>query len=301
MPQKLAGCRIDPPVSVPSEAAQRSAATAAADPPEDPPGTQSSAHGLRVRKKAEFSVEEPIANSSMLVFPSRIASCAFSRRMTVASYGGIYGSRIFDAQVVRTPCVQMTSLIASGIPANGGSGAPVPRIRSTASACFSAVASVRVVYALTCPSTRPIRSSTERTSSTALISRLFSSDCISWMVSRITSTVLLLQDSWDSEEEVMAIRRIRQGGLLSKRRRDLILAEDVGHRQDVGGRFDGRRIQFIQRIDVAQDRVKLRPHPLLLLCGQLQPSEPGDMFNLLQCDFHGVSPFDAESHRESVW
>ena len=39
-PQKAAGCLIDPPVSEPSAAAQRSAETAAAEPPEEPPGTQ---------------------------------------------------------------------------------------------------------------------------------------------------------------------------------------------------------------------------------------------------------------------
>jgi hypothetical protein len=39
MPQKLAGCRIDPPVSVPVAASAARAATAAADPPDEPPGT----------------------------------------------------------------------------------------------------------------------------------------------------------------------------------------------------------------------------------------------------------------------
>src|SRR5574337_1320144 len=242
-----------------------------------------------------------MANSSMLVFPSRIASCAFSRRMTVASYGGTYGSRILDAQVVRTPCVQMTSLIASGMPANGGSDVSAARNRSTASACFRAVSSVRVVYAMTCPSRRLIRSSTERTSSTALISRLASSPCISWMVSRERSMVLLLQDSRNPEKEVMAVRPIHQGRLLRERRRDLILAEDVCHRQDVGGRLDGRRIQLIKLIDITQDRVELSPHPLLLLRGHLQAGQPGYVLDLFQCDFHGVFLFAVDGVRESSW
>src|ERR1700737_2391822 len=42
-----AGVRMEPPVSVPSAPKQRSVATAAADPPDDPPGLRSSAHGLR--------------------------------------------------------------------------------------------------------------------------------------------------------------------------------------------------------------------------------------------------------------
>ena len=48
MPQKDAGWRIDPPVSVPSAAMHWPAATAAAEPPEEPPGTWSRFQGLRV-------------------------------------------------------------------------------------------------------------------------------------------------------------------------------------------------------------------------------------------------------------
>jgi hypothetical protein len=45
------------------------AATAAALPPLLPPGTRSRSHGFRVGPNAEFSVEEPNANSSMLHLP----------------------------------------------------------------------------------------------------------------------------------------------------------------------------------------------------------------------------------------
>ena len=67
-------------------------------------------------KKAEFSFEPPIANSSMFVLPISTASAAFSRAITVASYGGRKFSSIRDAQVVDSPCVQRTSLIATGKP-----------------------------------------------------------------------------------------------------------------------------------------------------------------------------------------
>ena len=46
MPQYAAGERIDPPVSVPSAPAQRCAATAAPEPPEDPPGIRFKSQGL---------------------------------------------------------------------------------------------------------------------------------------------------------------------------------------------------------------------------------------------------------------
>ena len=39
MPQKLAGWRIEPPVSVAVAPSASRAATAAAEPPDDPPGT----------------------------------------------------------------------------------------------------------------------------------------------------------------------------------------------------------------------------------------------------------------------
>ena len=85
VPVSAAGWRMDPPVSEPSARSAIPAATAAADPPLEPPGTRSRSHGLRVGKKAEFSVDEPMANSSRLVFPTITASAARSLRTTVAS------------------------------------------------------------------------------------------------------------------------------------------------------------------------------------------------------------------------
>ena len=60
------------------------AATAAAEPPDEPPGHAVRSWGLRVGPKAEFSVDEPIANSSRLVLPTGIAPAATSRSTTVA-------------------------------------------------------------------------------------------------------------------------------------------------------------------------------------------------------------------------
>ena len=59
-------------------------ATAAAEPPEDPPGTRSRSQGLRTGPNAEFSFEDPIANSSMLVLPSTEAPASVSRRTAAA-------------------------------------------------------------------------------------------------------------------------------------------------------------------------------------------------------------------------
>src|SRR5450432_1008275 len=71
MPDSAAGWRIDPPVSVPVAAGTSRAATAAAEPPELPPATQVVFHGFLTGPKYEFSFDEPMANSSMLVLPRR--------------------------------------------------------------------------------------------------------------------------------------------------------------------------------------------------------------------------------------
>src|SRR3990167_1483999 len=92
------------------------AATAAAEPPEDPPGTLSKSQGLWVVKKSEFSVEEPCAQASQLFLPM-ITAPAFLRRDTiVASYGGTKSSNIFEPAVVLISLVQITSLMEIGIP-----------------------------------------------------------------------------------------------------------------------------------------------------------------------------------------
>src|SRR5690242_1050137 len=98
-PHSAAGCRIEPPVSEPRAKRHSPAAVAAADPPEEPPGTRSRSQGLWVAKKAEFSVDEPIANSSMFDLPIMTTSCALSRSITLASYGGMKFSSMRDEQV----------------------------------------------------------------------------------------------------------------------------------------------------------------------------------------------------------
>ena len=87
MPEKLAGWRIEPPVSVPVAAGTSRAATAAAEPPDEPPGTRCASQGLFTAPKAEFSLAEPIANSSQLSLASVTMPAAASRATTVASKG----------------------------------------------------------------------------------------------------------------------------------------------------------------------------------------------------------------------
>src|SRR5688500_11614506 len=104
-PHNAAGWRMDPPVSLPSPSAAKPAATAAALPPLDPPGTLVGSCGLRVGPNALFSVDEPIATSSRFVLPTTTAPAAASRSTTVASYGGRHPSRMRDEHVVGMPRV----------------------------------------------------------------------------------------------------------------------------------------------------------------------------------------------------
>ena len=78
-----------PPVSLPSAAGAMPAATAAAAPPEEPPGTRSSAHGLRHAPKALFSLLLPMANSSIFSLPNSTMPAERSFSTAVALYGEI--------------------------------------------------------------------------------------------------------------------------------------------------------------------------------------------------------------------
>jgi hypothetical protein len=116
-----AGCLTEPPVSVPSAATHISAATAAADPPDVPPDTLILPYGFTTGQNAEFSLPEPIANSSRFVFHIIHPPAASSLVKQVALYGGIKFSAILEANVVLTHCVRMRSFTAIGAHLNSQS------------------------------------------------------------------------------------------------------------------------------------------------------------------------------------
>jgi hypothetical protein len=132
-PTNEAGWRMEPPVSVPVAAGASPAATAAAEPPELPPGTASVSHGLRAGPKHEVSFDEPIANSSMLVLPSSTAPARSNCSITCASYGATNSERMREPQVVRQPFAQKRSLCAIGMPVSGAASPAAMR----ASAAFA--------------------------------------------------------------------------------------------------------------------------------------------------------------------
>src|SRR5690242_15488529 len=82
-----AGMRTLPAPSDPIAAATRPAATAAALPPDDPPGVCSRDHGLRVCPNAGPLVNGHCPSSHVLVLPTMTAPAALSRRTTSESAG----------------------------------------------------------------------------------------------------------------------------------------------------------------------------------------------------------------------
>ena len=90
--------------------------------------------------------DEPMANSSMFALPRNTAPSRSRLALTVLSYGGTNGPRMWLPAVVRTPSVQNRSLIASGMPVSGANS-PRESAASAASACASARSSVTVMKA----------------------------------------------------------------------------------------------------------------------------------------------------------
>src|SRR5262245_2250286 len=150
--------RIDPAPSEPCAIGASPAATVAAAPPLDPPGVRSGSHGLRQIPFSADSVTAVIPNSGVFVLPSRTNPASRSRRTTAVSKSSTLSANARHEYVVRIPAVSDRSLMGSGTPENG------PGRGSRASA--SASSAQTVTYALSVPSSRPIRSRYVSTSST---------------------------------------------------------------------------------------------------------------------------------------
>ncbi len=84
-PLKPAGPRIDPPPSLPVAIGSKPPATAAAEPPDDPPGVRSRFQGLRVVPCSSVEVQLMPPNSGAVVCAARMAPEARSRSTDVSS------------------------------------------------------------------------------------------------------------------------------------------------------------------------------------------------------------------------
>src|SRR2546423_15132371 len=91
-PQHDAGMRIEPPPSLPCASETIPEATAAALPPDDPPGVREVSHGLRVGPKRSGSVTGRMPSSGVFVLPTMIAPASRRRRTTPLSIDGTQSS-----------------------------------------------------------------------------------------------------------------------------------------------------------------------------------------------------------------
>ncbi len=78
-PLQAAGMRTEPPMSDPSARATQPDATAAALPPDEPPGVRRGSYGLRVTPQSGLSVCRVWANSGVVVWPMMIAPARAQR------------------------------------------------------------------------------------------------------------------------------------------------------------------------------------------------------------------------------
>src|ERR1019366_9544470 len=104
--------RIDPPPSVPSASGTIPAATAAALPPDDPPGDNAVFHGLRLIPVCGLSVTAFQPISGVVVLPTNTAPCSRSRNTEGASKEGGSAASILDPRWVSHPRTNRRSLIA---------------------------------------------------------------------------------------------------------------------------------------------------------------------------------------------
>ena len=159
--------RIEPPPSVPTASGPIPEATAAAAPPEDPPGVFAGFQGLRVMPVSGLSVTPFQPNSGVVVLPSSTAPASRSRAAAGASSSqGPFGSIVFEPRSVGQPRVRIRSLIETGTPSSRPIGAPfIQRPSDSVALAIAASASTRQ-KAFSTGFRRSMRSSTARIAST---------------------------------------------------------------------------------------------------------------------------------------
>ena len=158
MPQQCDGMRTEPPMSVPSSNDVKPAATAAAGPPDEPPGMRVTSHGLFVVPKSSLKLCTSPDQRGRFVLPNTMAPASRRRATAGASAAGTWSVSSTAPPVERMPAVSMASLIVIGSPCSGGSGPPSRVRASAASASARARSTASVTTALIAGSRRSMRS-----------------------------------------------------------------------------------------------------------------------------------------------
>ena len=167
MPQNVEGMRTDPAPSVPTASGPIPDATAAAAPPDEPPGVIFVFQGFRVMPVRKLSVVPLMPNSGVLVLPSKMAPASRNRAVTGASMShGCCGSMVRDPRNVGQPRVRIRSLIDTGTPSRMSIGAFFCQRASDARALASAPSASTMQNAFSNGSRPEMRASTARAAST---------------------------------------------------------------------------------------------------------------------------------------
>src|SRR5438552_1882105 len=134
------------------------AATAAPDPPLDPPGTRSCDQGLRVPPRRSCCVVAPHANSWLRTSPTGTAPASRSRVTATASACPTRPAHASEPAVCGHPATSNTSFTATGTPWSGERDEPDRSSAVARSASALASSTARWVNAPRRPSRRSIRS-----------------------------------------------------------------------------------------------------------------------------------------------
>ena len=167
LPQKAAGMRTEPAPSVPTDSGPSPAATAAAVPPDEPPGVLLKSHGLRVIPLRGELVSPLQPNSGVVVLPSSTAPASRNRAVAGASVSHTcFSSTVRLPRRVGQPRVRIRSLIDTGTPSSAPAGAPCAQRASLSRACCNADSCATRQNALSWGLSASMRSSTARVAST---------------------------------------------------------------------------------------------------------------------------------------
>ena len=164
---------IEPPVCEPMAARHMPAATAAAEPLDDPPGVRSRSWGFRVGGGSKQ------ANAVVTVLPISTAPACLSLETSGASQAAGCGRPVVASTAstdipaaVGSPTTSTMSLIATGIPCSGPAKRPVSAQASSSAARARASEACTETNACRSPSEVSIRSRHSETSSVAVVSRV---------------------------------------------------------------------------------------------------------------------------------
>ena len=227
--------RIEPAPSEPSAAEHSPAATAAAEPPLEPPGVRCRSHGLRVMPNVGVSVNGTIIISGTCVLP-RITAPALRSRRTTSESACAGSSTAQEPIAVTCPWMSVSSLIASGMPSSGR-WSPLRRRASAWAASARAMSANTTRNALRVGSWRSMRARKSSVSSWEVVSPRARSSvcCASPANARSVMEAVEAIGMLHGVQLGQIIERVasidgRGAGTDAERRAAVLLAADVGER-----------------------------------------------------------------------